>query len=186
MAAPKRCRSRSTKRVKRYAVPAHDDEPEKPDADSIKTDPSSFKGVPIGAAKQLAVIKDAIAKRDYASLRPVLADDVTWSLGGGTGADAAMAMWQADPTALDAMLATLGTCVERERQAHRVPGRQPAARHVAARARAARQRLEGRVVRQGRRVAHGFSIAIRQFESGSSTAASRSSVSSILPARPAR
>ena len=41
--------------------------------------------------------------RDYPTLRELLADDVVWSLGGGTGADAAMAMWQADPEALDAM-----------------------------------------------------------------------------------
>jgi hypothetical protein len=115
------------KRIKRYAVPSHDDEPEKPDADAIKTDPNSFKGVPIGAAKQLAVIKDAIAKRDYASLRPVLADDVTWSLGGGVGADAAMAMWQADPTALDAMLATLGKCVSESDKRIACPGGKPVA-----------------------------------------------------------
>jgi hypothetical protein len=99
------------KKVAKYAVPAPDevDATAKTDADK-KTDPASFKNVPIGAAKQLAVIKDAIAKRDYSSMRPALADDVVWSLGGGTGADAAMAMWQADPTALDAMLATLATC----------------------------------------------------------------------------
>ncbi|HEX4453063.1 MAG TPA: nuclear transport factor 2 family protein [Kofleriaceae bacterium] len=99
------------KKVAKYAVPAPDDEDDKPkDTDKVKTDPTTFKNVPIGAAKQLALIKDAIAKRDYASMRPALADDVVWSLGGGTGADAAMAMWQADPSALDAMLATLATC----------------------------------------------------------------------------
>ncbi|HEY6173684.1 MAG TPA: hypothetical protein VIX73_04535, partial [Kofleriaceae bacterium] len=37
------------------------------------------------------------------SLRNQLADDVVWSLGGGAGADGAMAMWQADPESLDAM-----------------------------------------------------------------------------------
>jgi hypothetical protein len=115
------------KKIQRYAVPSHDDEAEKPDADTKKTDPNSFKGVPIGAAKQLAAIKDAISKRDYASLRPVLADDVMWSLGGGVGADAAMAMWQADPTALDAMLATLGTCVSESDKRIACPGGTPAA-----------------------------------------------------------
>ncbi len=99
------------KKVAKYAVPAPEDEDDKAkDTDKIKTDPSAFKNVPIGAGKQLALIKDAIAKRDYAAMRPALADDVVWSLGGGTGADAAMAMWQADPSALDAMLATLATC----------------------------------------------------------------------------
>ncbi len=109
-------------RVKRYAVPMPEDATEKPDADSIKTDPGSFKNIPIGGGKQLAIIKDAIAKRDYASLRPVLSDDVVWSLGGGTGGDAAMAMWQADPTALDAMLATLGSCVAESDKRIACPG----------------------------------------------------------------
>jgi hypothetical protein len=99
------------KKVAKYAVPAPEEDDDKTkDADKVKTDPGTFKNVPIGAAKQLALIKDAIAKRDYAAMRPALADDVVWSLGGGTGADAAMAMWQADPSALDAMLATLTTC----------------------------------------------------------------------------
>lgn len=30
-----------------------------------------------------------------------------WSLGGGTGAETAMAMWQADPAAFDAMAAAI-------------------------------------------------------------------------------
>jgi hypothetical protein len=33
-----------------------------------------------------------------------------WSLGGGDGAEAAMAMWQADPTTLEAMSVALGAC----------------------------------------------------------------------------
>lgn len=101
------------KRIKQYAIPMK----EQPVGDAAddhaagpKTDPNTFKNVPAMAAKELAAIKDAIAKRDYGSLRPHLADDVVWSLGGGTGADAAMAMWQADPSTLDAMAATLATC----------------------------------------------------------------------------
>jgi len=111
------------KRVKQYAVPMPDDGTDKPDpAELAKTDPSSFKNIPIGAGKQLAIIKDAIAKRDYPSMRPTLAEDVVWSLGGGTGADAAMAMWQADPTALDAMLAVLGNCVSESDKRVACPG----------------------------------------------------------------
>jgi hypothetical protein len=67
--------------------------------------------VPAGAGKRLAAIKDALAKRDYTGLRPQLADDVVWSLGGGTGADAAMAMWQADPVMFESMAAVLANCV---------------------------------------------------------------------------
>ena len=111
------------KRIARYAVPAPEDLSEaKPDSDAVKTDPGTFKGMPIGAGKQLALIKDAISKRDYASMRPALAEDVAWSLGGGTGADAAMAMWQADPSALDAMLQTLGTCAAESDKRIACPG----------------------------------------------------------------
>jgi len=59
--------------------------------------------VPPGAARRLPALKDALGDRDYNALRAQLADDVVWSLGGGTGIDAAMALWQADPEPLDAM-----------------------------------------------------------------------------------
>ena len=93
------------KKIHQYAIPMKEEAPsETPTEDSgPKTDPASFKNLPAAAQKELATIKDVLAKRDYAALRPQLSDDVVWSLGGGTGADAAMAMWQADPTALDAM-----------------------------------------------------------------------------------
>jgi hypothetical protein len=101
------------KKIKQYAIPMKEEKAagDAEDAVGPKTDPSSFKSVPAAAAKALAAVKDALAKRDYAAMKPMLADDVVWSLGGGTGADAAMAMWQADPTAFDAMAGTLGTCV---------------------------------------------------------------------------
>ena len=92
------------KKIHQYAIPMKEEAPETPAEDAgPKTDPTSFKNLPAAAQKELATIKDVLAKRDYTALRPQLADDVVWSLGGGTGADAAMAMWQADPTALDAM-----------------------------------------------------------------------------------
>ncbi|MGE5184700.1 MAG: nuclear transport factor 2 family protein [Acidobacteriota bacterium] len=97
------------KRIKQYAIPMKDEEP-KEQPDEPKTDPATFANVPAPAAKRLAEIKDALDKRDYAALRPLLADDIVWSLGGGTGADTAMAMWQADPAQLDAMLAVLPAC----------------------------------------------------------------------------
>ncbi|MBC7978804.1 MAG: hypothetical protein H7138_27790, partial [Myxococcales bacterium] len=80
------------KRIKGFAVPmkevvATDETP--------RADPSAFTDVPPPAARALASLKDAVAGRDYTALRPLLADDVVWSLGGGTGADIALATWQA-------------------------------------------------------------------------------------------
>ncbi len=101
------------RKIKKYAITSRteDEVVVRGDDDSTpKTDPATFKGVPAGAAKALAALKDAIGKRDYAALRPQLADAVLWSLGGGTGADAAMAMWQADPANFDTMTALLAVC----------------------------------------------------------------------------
>lgn len=96
------------KRIKQYAVPMKDPVVEAPPEDTVpKTDPSQFTGVPAGAAQRLAAIKDALAKRDYTGLRPLLDNDVVWSLGGGTGADLALATWQADPATFDAMQAVI-------------------------------------------------------------------------------
>jgi hypothetical protein len=90
------------KRIKRYAIPMKEPSAE-PAEDAKKADPSAWKDVPAAAAKRLAAIADALGGRDNAALRAQLAEDVVWSLGGGTGADAAMAMWQADPELLAAM-----------------------------------------------------------------------------------
>jgi len=90
------------KRVKAYAIPMKE-QTEGTAEDAKRADPSAFKDVPPAAAKRLATLKDALGGRDYAALRAQLAEDVVWSLGGGTGADAAMATWQADPEPLDAM-----------------------------------------------------------------------------------
>jgi hypothetical protein len=89
-------------KVKAYAVPMKADAGD-PGDDTKKTDPQVFHDVPPDAAKRLASLKDALSTRDYAALRGQLAEDVVWSLGGGTGADVAIAMWQADPEPLDLM-----------------------------------------------------------------------------------
>jgi len=93
------------KRVKSFAVPMT--EAAEAADDTKRTDPAAFKDVPPAAAKRLAALKDVLAVRDYTALRGHLADDVVWSLGGGTGADVAMATWQADPEPLDAMAKAL-------------------------------------------------------------------------------
>ncbi|HEY1554554.1 MAG TPA: hypothetical protein VGF94_06935 [Kofleriaceae bacterium] len=118
------------KKISQYAKPAHEDEDDdtKPVAEELpKTDPSEFKGIPGEAAKRLAALKDTLARRDYAGLRPQLADDIVWSLGGGTGADMAMAMWQADPAQFDAMTAVLGTGCAPDGARVRCPAGEPAA-----------------------------------------------------------
>jgi hypothetical protein len=94
-------------RVKGFAVPMKD--PVETTDDPKRADPALFKDVPPAAAKQLAQLKDTLGSRDYGALRAQLADDVVWSLGGGSGADAAMALWQADPEPLDAMAKALAT-----------------------------------------------------------------------------
>jgi hypothetical protein len=93
------------KRLRKVAIPMKEEAPLT--VEDAKTDPSVFANVPAAAAKRLASIKDAVAKRDYTALRPQLDDNVVWSLGGGTGADVAIATWQADPTILESMAATV-------------------------------------------------------------------------------
>jgi len=97
------------KKIKPYAIPMKEEKVETPEEIVPKTDPKTFTAVPMGAAVVLANIKDAIAKRDYAALRPELDDNVVWSQGGGAGADVAIATWQADPTILEAMQAAISS-----------------------------------------------------------------------------
>lgn len=95
------------RKIKTYAVRVREEQPqieERPEDKIPKTDPKAFANMPRPAAERLAKLKDALVRRDYATLRIQLADDVVWSLGGAPGADTAMAMWQADPEALDAMV----------------------------------------------------------------------------------
>jgi hypothetical protein len=91
------------RRMRRYAVPMKEEQKVDPDEQLPKADPKRFAALPEPAAKMVAALWNTLARRDYTALRPYLAEDVTWSLGGGTGADAAIATWQADPQTLDAM-----------------------------------------------------------------------------------
>jgi hypothetical protein len=112
------------KKIKGYAVPMKEEAEDKV-AEIKKADPASFGDIPAPAAKRLAAIKDALAARDNAALRAQLADDVVWSLGGGTGADIAMATWQADPEPLDAMNKALSAGCEGHDQRVTCPGGPP-------------------------------------------------------------
>lgn len=106
------------KRMKQFAVPMKEEVKATPDEVVPRTDPTTFKDVPAGAATTLAVIKDALAKRDYEALRPLLDENIVWSLGGGIGADAALATWQADPGSFDSMQAaiTAGCATDAEKK----------------------------------------------------------------------
>ncbi len=95
------------KRIKAFAIPMKEEVVIPIEQRLPRTDPGSFRNVPPAAAKVLASTKDAIGKRDYIGLRPLLDDNVVWSLGGGSGADIAIATWQADPTILEAMQAAI-------------------------------------------------------------------------------
>jgi hypothetical protein len=85
--------------------------------EDAKTDPNKFSGVPKAAQQTLASIKDALAQRDYAALRPQLDENIVWSLGGGTGADVALATWQADPSTFESMSAAIDAgCAEADKK----------------------------------------------------------------------
>ncbi len=99
------------RRIKPYAKPMKEEVSEDKPEDALpKADPKAWKGLPPAAGQRLAKLKDAIVLRDYGALRAQLADDVVWSLGGAPGADTAMAMWQADPEALDALVRAIESC----------------------------------------------------------------------------
>ncbi|MBA2542233.1 MAG: hypothetical protein H0V17_21510 [Deltaproteobacteria bacterium] len=100
------------KRIKRFAVPMKEAPVEIKIEDTLpKTDPKAFTNLPPDAAKRLAQLRDAVSLREYGNLRAQVFDDVAWSLGGAPGAETAMAMWQADPEALDAMAKVISTGV---------------------------------------------------------------------------
>jgi hypothetical protein len=117
------------KRIKAYAIPAKEEAAaeDKPDNAVPKTDPKQWKALPPAAAQRLAQLKDALVLRDYKALRAQLADDVVWSLGGAPGADTAMAMWQADPEALDALVRTIESCAAPDPKRVTCPGGEPTA-----------------------------------------------------------
>jgi hypothetical protein len=95
------------KRLERYAKPGKDELPEEHPDDEPKIDVAVFGPIAPGAAAAAGELERAVEKRDYGALRGLVADDVQWSLGADPGADAALATWQADPSTLDALVATM-------------------------------------------------------------------------------
>ncbi len=94
-------------RLQAYAVPAKAEDDDKKDETDRPIDTTVFGAIPPDAAKAAAAVERAVERRDYDALRAAVADDVVWSLGADPGADAALAMWQADPTTLDALIAAM-------------------------------------------------------------------------------
>ena len=95
------------RRLRPYARPAPAEAVAPTPGDEVEVDVKKFGAIPVGAAAAASAIEKAVALRDYAALRGVVAADVVWSLGAEPGADAALATWQADPTVLDALVAAL-------------------------------------------------------------------------------
>ena len=83
------------------------EEIEEPKPEEAPVDTRLFGEIPAPAAKAAAAVERAIERRDYGALRAAVADDVLWSLGADPGADAALAMWQADPSTLDTLVASM-------------------------------------------------------------------------------
>jgi len=90
------------KQLKQFAILAPEEVAPTPDA-AIEVDVTAFGPIAPDAAKRIGAVKQAISRRDIDALRPQLATDVTWSLGGAPGVEDALAMWQADPAILEAM-----------------------------------------------------------------------------------
>ncbi len=56
--------------------------------------------LPPAAARAISEVEQAAASRDVGRLRPLMADEFTYSFGDSPSADTAIAMWQADPAIL--------------------------------------------------------------------------------------
>ena len=90
------------RRLKSYAIQLEEEQPEEPVA-TEEIDPRQFGDIPAGAAETAADLVEAIEARDMKTLRAAIADDVVWSLGAAGDAETALAMWQADPAALESL-----------------------------------------------------------------------------------
>lgn len=98
------------RRIRQYAVRMKDKTAALEERNQNIDPTTIFKGVPRDAARVLVDIRDTLARRDYAAIKPRLASNVVWSAAGDRGADTAMATWLADPIAFDAMALALKNC----------------------------------------------------------------------------
>lgn len=70
-------------------------------------DASRFGNLPPGAAQAAARVLAAVQSRDFDALAATMHPEFVWSLGAPPGAQAALALWQADSSALAALQAVL-------------------------------------------------------------------------------
>jgi hypothetical protein len=66
-------------------------------------DPARFGDIPPGAARTVALVLAAAGARDFGALAATMHPDFVWSLGAPPGAQAALALWQADSSVLAAL-----------------------------------------------------------------------------------
>ena len=74
--------------------------------------------LPPGAARAIAEVEQAAASRDVSRLRPLMADEFTYSFGDSPSAETAVVMWQADATILAELGKVLAAgCAEDKKEA---------------------------------------------------------------------
>lgn len=91
------------KRLKKYAVhlKVEGDAERRVKVEKPASDLGRFgAGLPPAAARAIAQVEQAANERDVGRLRPLMADEFTYSFGDSPSADTAIAMWQADPNLL--------------------------------------------------------------------------------------
>ena len=59
--------------------------------------------IPKGAKQVISSVHSAAAKRDLPALRALMTDEFTWSFGGDSNPDQAIATWRSDPSAIAAL-----------------------------------------------------------------------------------
>lgn len=98
-------------RLEQYAVPlAKKQKAKKVASKSVKAPTQGqFPGLDPAAVKVLQTIAQAAQSGDADALRPFLADDLTWSIGGAPSADTAVAIWRADPSLLIKLAEIIGS-----------------------------------------------------------------------------
>jgi len=115
------------RRLRKFAIKVEEPKEEIVEEEGPPIDTAAFGDIPKGAVDAATAIIKAIEKRDMAALRAQLADDVVWSFGASGSADTAMAMWQADPEALDALVRTIESCAAPDPKRVTCPGGEPTA-----------------------------------------------------------
>lgn len=88
------------KRLKKYAVrlKVESDAERRVAVEKRPADLQRFgAGLPPAAARAIAQVEQAAGQHDVGRLRPLMADEFTYSFGDSPSADTAIVMWQADP-----------------------------------------------------------------------------------------